>query len=66
MVLIHFHLKEPIMVSRRKTFEIQFYTEVRAQTEEKDEILCRVSYRGIIELISILNHMPRRIIHCHL
>jgi preprotein translocase subunit SecB len=54
------------MVSRRKTFEIQFYTEVRAQTEEKDEILCRVSYRGIIELISILNHMPRRIIHCHL
>ena len=37
MVLIHFHLKEPIMVSRRKTFEIQFYTEVRAQTEEKDE-----------------------------
>eukprot|EP00435_Cladocopium_sp_Y103_P030305 s1510_g7.t1 len=65
MVLIHFHLKEPIMVSRRKTercvgmgrmfgspklwetkgrfalrirrtFEIQFYTEVRAQTEEND------------------------------
>lgn len=34
MVLIHFHLKEPIMVSRRKTFEIQFYTEVRAQTED--------------------------------
>ncbi|CAK9065495.1 FACT complex subunit SPT16 (Chromatin-specific transcription elongation factor 140 kDa subunit) (FACT 140 kDa subunit) (FACTp140) (Facilitates chromatin transcription complex subunit SPT16) (hSPT16) [Durusdinium trenchii] len=34
LVLIHFHLNEPIMVNRRKTLDLQFYTEVRAQTED--------------------------------
>jgi len=33
-VLIHFHLNEPVMVNRRKTYDLQFYTEVRAQTED--------------------------------
>ena len=34
VVLIHLHLNQPIMMSRRKTHDIQFYTEVRAQTED--------------------------------
>lgn len=27
-VLLHFHLKQPLMVGKKKTYEIQFYTEI--------------------------------------
>ena len=28
MVLIHFHLKHPVMIGRKKSSDIQFFTEV--------------------------------------
>jgi len=34
IVLIHLHLKEAIMVGKRKTQDVQFYTEVAALTED--------------------------------
>merc|ERR1719191_1249903 len=34
IVLIHFRLKNPIMIGRKKTVDVQFFTEVVAQAED--------------------------------
>jgi nucleosome binding factor SPN SPT16 subunit len=32
ITLLHFHLQNPIMVGKKKTQDVQFYTEVRLTT----------------------------------
>jgi len=34
IVLMHFHMKEAVMVGKKKTFDVQFFTEVGALTED--------------------------------
>lgn len=34
IVLIHFHLKNPILIGRKKTHDVQFYREAGAQTDD--------------------------------
>eukprot|EP00931_Biecheleriopsis_adriatica_P029752 TRINITY_DN17609_c3_g1_i1.p1 TRINITY_DN17609_c3_g1~~TRINITY_DN17609_c3_g1_i1.p1 ORF type:complete len:1104 (-),score=280.39 TRINITY_DN17609_c3_g1_i1:136-3426(-) len=34
IVLIHFHMNEPIMLGKKRTFDVQFFTETAAQTED--------------------------------
>eukprot|EP00930_Biecheleria_cincta_P082284 TRINITY_DN72045_c0_g1_i1.p1 TRINITY_DN72045_c0_g1~~TRINITY_DN72045_c0_g1_i1.p1 ORF type:complete len:1097 (-),score=248.13 TRINITY_DN72045_c0_g1_i1:361-3651(-) len=34
IVLMHFHLKEAVMIGKKKTFDVQFFTEVAALTED--------------------------------
>ncbi|KAF8818763.1 transcriptional elongation factor [Cardiosporidium cionae] len=36
IVLIHFHLKSPIMVGKKKTDDVQFYTETGTQSDDLD------------------------------
>eukprot|EP00922_Rhytidocystis_sp_ex-Travisia-forbesii_P045610 GHVS01068054.1.p1 GENE.GHVS01068054.1~~GHVS01068054.1.p1 ORF type:complete len:908 (+),score=157.09 GHVS01068054.1:521-3244(+) len=36
IVLIHFHLKSPIMVGKKKTQDVQFYCEAGSQTDDLD------------------------------
>lgn len=36
IVLVHFNLNQPIMIGKKKTNDIQFYTEAGIQTEDLD------------------------------
>ena len=36
IILIHFHLHQPIMLGKKKTWDVQFYTEAGIQTEDLD------------------------------
>eukprot|EP00916_Digyalum_oweni_P020544 GHVL01034251.1.p1 GENE.GHVL01034251.1~~GHVL01034251.1.p1 ORF type:complete len:859 (+),score=117.86 GHVL01034251.1:78-2654(+) len=36
MIVLHFHLKNPIMVGKRKLTDVQFYTEAGAQADDLD------------------------------
>eukprot|EP00927_Polykrikos_kofoidii_P082060 TRINITY_DN8051_c0_g2_i1.p1 TRINITY_DN8051_c0_g2~~TRINITY_DN8051_c0_g2_i1.p1 ORF type:complete len:1181 (-),score=263.83 TRINITY_DN8051_c0_g2_i1:81-3560(-) len=38
IVLLHLRLKEPMMVGKKKTHDLQFFTEVQAQTEDLTQI----------------------------
>lgn len=44
LVLIHFHLKNPILVNKKKATDIQFYTEVGSQTDDLDQHRGRSTY----------------------
>jgi len=36
IIIIHFHLHQPIMIGKKKTCDVQFYTEAGIQTEDLD------------------------------
>ncbi|CDJ57688.1 transcription elongation factor FACT 140 kDa, putative [Eimeria maxima] len=36
IVLVHFHLKTPILVGKKRTLDVQFYTEAGTQTDDLD------------------------------
>ena len=36
IILVHFHLHTPLMVGKKTTYDIQFYTEAGIQTEDLD------------------------------
>ena len=39
IILLHFHLYSPIMIGKKKSFDIQFYTEAGMQTEDIGKFL---------------------------
>eukprot|EP01071_Lankesteria_metandrocarpae_P014084 Lankesteria_metandrocarpae@DN8085_c0_g1_i1.p1 len=44
IVLIHFHLKNPIFVSKKKTTDVQFFTETGNQTDDLDQRRSRSTF----------------------
>lgn len=36
LILLHLHLHRPVMVGKKKTFDIQFYTEAGVMVEDLD------------------------------
>jgi hypothetical protein len=58
--LIHFHLKNPIMVGKKKVLDVQFYTEVMTDTAAVRSVLLTCS-----SVRALLLSMPcLRMLYC--